>query len=73
MQVQFRTGQAEALTMTIAREHSDSISPSTPLFLPSDCRDQIYILAQKKGKRWGKTIISVLTKPGIRPWEGWTP
>lgn len=51
--------------MIIVREHCS---------LLSDRRDSTYMLFQEekilKRKRQGKPIISMLSEPGINPWEG---
>jgi len=50
-QVQFRTGQTDALLpMLIVREHSESINPSARLSLSSDCRGPTDVLLQKRKK-----------------------
>lgn len=52
----FTTSQTEALlTMIIKKEHTESISPSTPLFSTKYCRD-IHELCFKEKKEMRKKI-----------------
>lgn len=50
MQVQFKTGQTEALSSMyiLVKEHWTASLPLLPCSLPSDCKDPIYMLLEGK-------------------------
>lgn len=68
-QVQFRTGQIEALvTMIIVRECPASTSSSATLSFPSDGRHRLYCFKKKKT---GEEKLFQCLKKDIHFWDGW--
>lgn len=69
-QVQFEAGQTEALlTMTTVREHSGRFYSSTVLLYAKWLqRPNSYSVSKKR-----EVVTWLLKKPGIHPWERWTP
>lgn len=73
MQVQFKTGQTEALlAVIIARNHSGWVPPSAAL-LSAKWLQRPHFIYWFKERKEVRNVMLMFTKPDVHSWEEWTP